>query len=375
MQGRIGHRDAGHLHRLEACHRGHGAGAADLELDTQQLGQLLARGELVGDRPTRLARAEAQFALEGDAVDLEHHAVDLVGQRIASATDVVVVVAAGLGALDQAQLATDGDTPAAERLEDAHLGVRQRPADLAEAVGTELQRATGGDLRIQLAQAAGRRVARVGEGLAAGFHGLGVERLETGLGHEHLAAHFEDLRPAFAVQLQRYVANGAYVAGDVLAGAAIAAGGAAHQLAAFVEQADGQAVQLRLATVLDLRATTEQVAARQQVGQSFAYAAVEVQQVLLLEGVAEAEHGDLMAHFAERRGRRAADPLGRRVGRQQLRVLGLQRLQLAEQAIVFGVGNARFVEHVVTVIVGVQFGSQLRDAFGGSLGVGHGGSP
>lgn len=253
--------------------------------------------------------------------------------------------------------------------------VRQRPADLAEAVGTELQRATGGDLRIQLAQAAGRRVARVGEGLAAGFHGLGVERLETGLGHEHLAAHFEDLRPAFAVQLQRYVANGAYVAGDVLAGAAVAAGGAAHQLAALVEQADGQAVQLRLATVLDLRATAEQVAARQQVGQSFAYAAVEVQQVLLLEGVAEAEHGDLMAHFAERRGRRAADPLGRRVGRQQLRVLGLQRLQLAEQAIVFGVGNARFVEHVVTVIVGVQFGSQLRDAFGGSLGVGHGGSP
>ncbi len=100
----------------------------------------------MGDRPTRLARAEAQFALEGDAVDLEHHAVDLVGQRIASATDVVVVVAAGLGALDQAQLATDGDTPAAERLEDAHLGVRQRPADLAEAVGTEFQRATGGDL-------------------------------------------------------------------------------------------------------------------------------------------------------------------------------------------------------------------------------------
>lgn len=36
VQGRIGHRDAGHLHRLKACHRGHGAGAADLELDAQQ---------------------------------------------------------------------------------------------------------------------------------------------------------------------------------------------------------------------------------------------------------------------------------------------------------------------------------------------------
>ncbi|MNV75175.1 hypothetical protein D3C71_1684490 [compost metagenome] len=79
-----------------------------------------------------------------------------------------------------------------------------------------------------------------------------------------------------------------------------------------------------------------------------------------------------MAHLAERAEGLAAYPLGRRVGGHQLRMLGLQGLQLAEQAVVLGIGHAGLVQHVVAVVVRIQLGTQFQDAFGGGLGIGHG---
>ncbi len=66
-----------------------------------------------------------------------------------------------------------------------------------------------------------------------------------------------------------------------------------------------------------------------------------------------------MADLGERGQRRAADALGRRVGGDQFRVFGFQGLELVVQAIVFGVRDARFVEHVVAVVVLIQFSTQL----------------
>jgi hypothetical protein len=61
------------------------------------------------------------------------------------------------------------------------MGIGDIGGHLADAVAAEFQRAAGGDLRIQLAQAAGRGVARVGEGLAADFQLRGVERSKPAL--------------------------------------------------------------------------------------------------------------------------------------------------------------------------------------------------
>lgn len=77
-----------------------------------------------------------------------------------------------------------------------------------------------------------------------------------------------------------------------------------------------------------------------------------------------------MAHLSEGRERRAADALGGRVAADQLRVFGFQCLELMEQAIVFGVGNARLVEYVVAIVVLIQLSAQLKNAgFGGGHGV------
>ncbi len=74
-----------------------------------------------------------------------------------------------------------------------------------------------------------------------------------------------------------------------------------------------------------------------------------------------------MAHLAERRKGLPTNALGRRLRRYQLRVLGLKRLQFVEQAIIFGVRHARLVEHVIAVVVGVDFAAQFGDALGGGL--------
>ena len=99
-----------------------------------------------------------------------------------------------------------------------------RRTDLAPGIGKEAQWPGGGDRRVQLAQRAGGGVARVGEYLAAGLSLPLVQRGEVGAGHVDLAAHLADRRSAG--NPVRDVLQRAQVGGDVLAGEAVAAGGA-----------------------------------------------------------------------------------------------------------------------------------------------------
>jgi hypothetical protein len=71
-----------------------------------------------------------------------------------------------------------------------------------------------------------------------------------------------------------------------------------------------------------------------------------------------------VAHLLELGDRLGADALGRRVGREQLRVLGLDPPQLVEQRVVRVVRDDRVVEDVVAVVVLGQLAAQLRRALG-----------
>ena len=62
----------------------------------------------------------------------------------------------------------------------------------------------------------------------------------------------------------------------------------------------------------------------------------------------------------------AADPLRRRVGREQLGVLGLERAQLVEQRVVGVVADLGVVEDVVAVAVVLELAAQLGDALRGA---------
>ena len=60
--------------------------------------------------------------------------------------------------------------------------------------------------------------------------------------------------------------------------------------------------------------------------------------------------------------RGGADPLGGRVGRGQLRILGLEGAELLHEPVVLGVRNLGLVEHIVAIVVVVDLGPQLVDA-------------
>ena len=93
-------------------------------------------------------------------------------------------------------------------------------------------------------------------------------------------------------------------------------------------------------------------------------AAHEIADLLVGERVGERQHRDLVTHFGERALRLGADALGRRIGRRELGMRGLDRLQLAHQLVVFDVGDRRLVEHVIAVVGLVDARAQLGGACG-----------
>ena len=95
----------------------------------------------------------------------------------------------------------------------------------SHAVEEKVERAAGGDLRIQLLEGAGGGVAGIGEHVLAGFFPLPVEALKTLRRIEDFAAHFQQPRhgASFPAQRQGDRADGADVLGDVLAVGAVAA--------------------------------------------------------------------------------------------------------------------------------------------------------
>ena len=221
--------------------------------------------------------------------------------------------------------------------------MRAEALGVAEAVADHPQLAAGGDGGILLPQRARRAVARIGERRLALRDQAGVELLEVGDPEEHLAAHLEHSRHREllgAGELLGHVVDGAGVERDVLAGAAVAAGGRAHQPAVAVHQRQRDPVDLQLAQVVRVVADLALDPAgpgRQLVGR---------------EHVVQAEHPLEVVGRGEVGGEaRAADQLRRRVGRAQLGMLVLERLQLAQQLVELRVGDDRRVPHVVAELV------------------------
>ena len=144
------------------------------------------------------------------------------------------------------------------------------------------------------------------------------------------------------------------VVGDVLADLAVAARRAALEHAVAVEQRDRQPVDLRLGDVLELRILDP--LARQVV----AHPRDPRPQLLGGAGVGQRQHRLRMAHLLEIGDRLATDPLRRRVRRDQLGMVGLDRPQLVEQRVVLVVADLGIVEDVVAVAVVVEHACGAR---------------
>ena len=246
VQRGVLHHDAADGDRLELGDRRERAGAADLDLDVLDDGGRLLGREFMRDRPARRARHEAEPLLPIEAVDLVDDAVDIVVEAGALRLDVAVELqqrvdrAAHLGQRIGLKAAT------LEPFDHAGLGVGRHLAHLAPGIGEKAERPRCGDRRVELAQRAGRGVARIDVELLAGFRLLAVKFEERGFGHVDFAAHLAHRRHAFALEPVRNVLERFDVGGDVLAFGAVAARRAGDEHAVLVAQRHRQAVDLRL---------------------------------------------------------------------------------------------------------------------------------
>ena len=223
------------------------------------------------------------------------------------------------------------------------MALERDPLRGADRVAPHRERALGGELRVELADRAGGRVARVHERREARLGAALVERGEVRQRHVDLAAHLDQRRRV--VEAQRDRRDRAQVVRDVLPDLAVAARGAAFEHAVAVEQRDREPVDLRLRDVVEARVLdplAREVAAHPRHPRA---------QLLLRARVGERVHRLRMPDLLEPRDRLGADALGRRVGRDELGVLALDRAQLVEQRVVDVVADLGVVEDVVAVVV------------------------
>ena len=321
VQGGVGDVDTADEHRLQPRHRRQHTGAPHLHEDVVERGDGLFGRILVRQGEARRPGHEAGLLLQGTVIELVDHAIDGIGQRGPRMADAAVEIehaahavhAGGPRRRQKTQCAqphqqgmlvsgyhrwigglpagcrpcagrggfsrpTGREIPRLPGGRNGHIRARRWrfPGNLSHTIGVEGQRPPGGDAGIELAQAAGGRVAGVGKALLAPSLLRGIEGEEVVLEHQHLATHLQHGRGR-ALQPFGYAAHGAQVGSDVLAGDAVAAGGALDQHAVLVAQCGGQTVELgRGAVVLlalqveqRLQATVESldVAFRKRIGQ------------------------------------------------------------------------------------------------------------
>ena len=282
VQRGVGDVHAPHEHRLQPGHGREHPGAPHLHEDVLQRGDCLFGRILVGQREAGGAGHETCLRLQMTVIQLIDHAIDGVGQRGTHAAGMTVVIQQRRNALHTLSPRRRQETQRAQPLQHAMLRGRHLVGitDLADAIGIERERPAGGDTGIQLAQASGGRIARVGKELVAPCFLCTVQCQEVFLQHQHLAPHFQHLGRRTG-QLLGHAAHRAQIGRDVLAGDAIAPGGALHQPAVLVAQRGGQAIQLGGGTEGKI------VRHPQQRLQS----AVERQHISLAEGVGQRAHG------------------------------------------------------------------------------------
>ena len=295
----------------------------------------------IAQRGARLTAA--QPLLPVDAVDLVDDAVDVVGEarplrlQLMEERRHLSQVAAEAGER------IDRKAHALQPGEEVVVGGGDRLARLAPGVGEEAQGPRAGHRRIELAQRSRRGVARIGEDLAAGRPLPFVQIGEVGLAHVDLAAHLEDRRRAG--DAARDIGEGREVAGDVLAGGAVAAGRAGDEAAALVAERHRQPVDLRLGHRLD-----GQSGIVAQLLQPAADTGHEFGELGVGEGVVERQHRPAVDDLGEAGGGGGADPHRRSVVADEIGEAGFDRTVAPLQRIVAGVVDDRRVLLVVGAV-------------------------
>ena len=142
----------------------------------------------------------------------------------------------------------------------------------------------------------------------AGGFPLGVGAFRRLCGQHHLAANLPVIR-GVGFEAQRDGADGPRVFSDFFADHAVAAGDGLRHVAVAIMNGQREPVHLQFGDVGELL-----------IAQKCADAAVEIAQLVLAQRVVQTQHGARMGDLDEAFARLAADALGGRIRRDQLRM-------------------------------------------------------
>ena len=245
MQRSARHHRASHRHGHQLCHRREFAGASHLHRNVaQQRGFFLGR-EFESNGPTRRTGRETHGVLLVKVVHLHHHAVNVVGKRIATLQRIDAKIAYFLGFCAQLHIGIHMKTRRTQPLQQLPLAAHIKRALVGNGVHERCQIALRRNTRVFLAKRSCRCITRIRETLLARQFGFGVQRGEAAFGHVDFAAQLKrafrarDKRRSIGGKRKRNVGHAADVHGHVFAGNAIAARGGAHQAAVVVRERNG----------------------------------------------------------------------------------------------------------------------------------------
>jgi hypothetical protein len=351
-------RGEGHLRptdddRLEDGERRGLARPTDRHHDAVEAGGPLLGRELEGDGPAGRLGGRAELPTLRQLVDLDDGPVDLVVELVAVGGPVRAVGVHGIEIGHETDVGVDREAGGADPLEGLAVAGEGRSAfDVAELVRPEAELARRGDGGVLLAERPGGGVARVDEGPGTGLGLTPVELVEGRDGHVDLAPYLDG---AWVGRRQTvgHHPDRAHVGRHVLTDDPVAARRRPHEAAILVEEAHGQPVDLELAGVVDLA------------GDVAVHPLAPGEELLVARRLVERHHGDAVADLGKQLRHTTADPLRRRVGRDEIGVGGLEGDQLRPQRVEFGVAQLRIVLDEVSLGVVLDLRPQLPGPHGG----------
>ncbi len=134
---------------FQAGYGSQGSGAPHLGLDIEDARSRLAGFEFISDRPARRAGNLSQPALQLQAVDLDHHAVDLVRKLIAPSLH-LFVIAKNFCQILATLVRRRFETPLPQRFEEFPLGGKSDARNFAHPMTENIQRPSSRDRRVKL---------------------------------------------------------------------------------------------------------------------------------------------------------------------------------------------------------------------------------
>ena len=211
-------------------------------------------------------------------------------------------------------------------------------------VDEDIQVAARHHAGIQCSQGSGRGVARIGEQGLPLVLPFPIQLLKGVQRQEDLPSHLD--RPPFAPlaaqsrHMERHRPYGTNVGGDVLAPQSVASGDSPNQRSILEGQGQAEAVDLEL---------TDEAgpAARGRLLDP----PVKVQQLAFRVGIVQAQHREGVLHRHHSLGGLPSDPLGGRIGSDQLGMGRLQSPELPHELVELPIGNLGVVQHVIAVLV------------------------